>query len=462
MGALLVERLTASPAEVRFGPVTIHARDSSEEAWQVIDGQQRVTALVGALLHPQERPITDRFALWFDLEHEAFHRREKSEVPDTWVPLSAMRSRVNFMRFLAASPLEEQHPDLLQRAFELSDRILEYRIPVYVVRTGSDTEARLIFKRTNTAGVEMKEHEVFDAIAGPGPKPIASLANHLETLGFGRLAEDWLLRAHIAVTRGAARSPSSENELPSSVEETSSALEAATRFLAVECGVPHLKLLPYRFPLIILARFFHVHPSAPPRARLLLRRWFWRGALSGRHGDSSRAGTQRALDAVTSDIWESVERLLALAPRAFDYPDPLTSGWASNGAIPKLVLLAQWHQVGRAGGWPEGRAEELLLDFDDDKGIAQLTHRLSAENTTASRVVAVAPSLESFAELPPQTLDALGLSLPLTEQLDEDSPEAWAAWQKSLQTFCHAFFRERAEPEASDRPPIEVLVGTHA
>lgn len=85
-------------------------------------------------------------------------------------------------------------------------------------------------------------------------------------------------------------------------------------FLQRMAGFVHSSVLPYRFPLIILARLFQRHPQLHPRNRTLLTRWVWRGALGGEHSDSSHATVQAHLDDIGDDEHGSIQRLLRRAP----------------------------------------------------------------------------------------------------------------------------------------------------
>src|SRR5262249_38696345 len=71
VGDLLLFKRPADAATIHFGPVGVHAPDVPD-AYFVVDGQQRITALAGAMLHPEPQPSSDIYAVWFDLEEERF------------------------------------------------------------------------------------------------------------------------------------------------------------------------------------------------------------------------------------------------------------------------------------------------------------------------------------------------------------------------------------------------------
>ncbi|MEM9693764.1 MAG: hypothetical protein AAGA56_14540, partial [Myxococcota bacterium] len=94
------------------------------------------------------------------------------------------------------------------------------------------------------------------------------------------------------------------------LERTEAALLRTLLFLQGEASVVHQQLLPYRMPLIVLARLFDQHPQVSPRNRQLLVRWFWRGALTGEHGNSSQGAVAAHLGDIGEDPDDSVQRLL--------------------------------------------------------------------------------------------------------------------------------------------------------
>ena len=64
------------------------------------------------------------------------------------------------------------------------------------------------------------------------------------------------------------------------LERAARALDRVLGFLAQDAGIPHVRLLPYRSPLIVLCGYFDRFSTPSPRARRLLTRWLWRDAAS--------------------------------------------------------------------------------------------------------------------------------------------------------------------------------------
>src|SRR3954462_12277854 len=100
IGSLLFWKREAPPDSVKLGPITIDA-PASRDAWWGVDGQQRITSLVGALLHPDPIHGRDEYALGIDLETEEFIRSRPS-LPKSWMPLSVVLDTTALLRWLDA------------------------------------------------------------------------------------------------------------------------------------------------------------------------------------------------------------------------------------------------------------------------------------------------------------------------------------------------------------------------
>jgi hypothetical protein len=115
--------------------------------------------------------------------------------------------------------------------------------------------------------------------------------------------------------------------LDGAVADAAPVLRRVLGFLRVEAEIPHLRLLPSSAPLVVLARFFTLHPEPNERCTTLLVRWVWRWFLSSDVDEPTLK--RRGIAEVNDDLEASVQRLLELvrgdrasinfvAPNAFD------------------------------------------------------------------------------------------------------------------------------------------------
>lgn len=324
IGTLLFWKKEAPAANVRLGPVVIDALHSTEALW-VVDGQQRITSLAGVLLHPPyKQGASDDFILYFDLQEETFVRPSgKARPAGHWLPMNIVADSELLLEWLDRYPGRSENPGHTRTAMRLGKVIREYQVPAYVVEADEEETLRIIFGRLNSAGKRLKQADVFNALHGGAhraqPSDLRELARSLESLGFGTIEPEWLLKAVLAVkgldiTRRFERLLKEEHDLGDTMHEAARALRDVIIFLKRDVGIPHVELLPYKLPIALLARFFHLHPQPSARSRELLARWVWRGAITELHRGESIALVRDSLDAVGTDEERSVQQLLGQLP----------------------------------------------------------------------------------------------------------------------------------------------------
>lgn len=467
VGDLLFFKRSADAAPIQVGPVFVHA-PAVPDAYFVVDGQQRITALAGAMLHPEPRPQGDIYAAWFDLEEERFVRGTYGEPPAHWIPLNVVGDSFALLTWLNEWPFRGQRPDLVQRAIGLGKALREYQIPAYIVEGASDTVLRLIFKRVNTSGIAMQETEVFTALFGGGePHPIENACARLQTAtGFGEIPPAYFLDCLKAIEGLNVESKLTEGQVdkldPLVVERTERALLQAIRFLLGDAGIIHYEFLCSPPFLLTLARFFHLHPRPVQRTRVLLSRWLWRGALSPRSG--------RAYTLLDSNEFASVERLLAsvAAPPLFLLvsPDASTVWKDPPGNDERLFALALAHlgprdpETGEVLGSDEIRTLLELNPFEEVFPDV-VPGRDGLINSTAARHIVVSSSekLKRLPSAPLPVLESHGIDQEAADALGRGDILIFTQRRTAiLDPLFQRFFAERVGIGDNDRPPIAELI----
>jgi hypothetical protein len=349
IGSILLQKGPAEPDQIKVGPLLIDAPGLQEALW-VVDGQQRLTALAAGLSRPAPIPTTpdDPWVVYFDAARQSFHTPPRDgKVPSTWVPVAQL---------LDASALSEwvfnwEHRDdpLLRAAvFQAGTRIRQYRIPLYMVETDNEQDLRDIFYRINNFGKSFKWEEVHDALfgqRGDHPSTLRELAQALHGLGMGRPEEEQLLSCLMAfkgldVTRNLSEHYRRDPEmLAGAVQDSLPAIRSALSFLKRRAEIPHLRLLPRSIPLVVLTRFFALHPDPGARTQVLLTRWIWRTLLSSGHYDERtlvRHGVA-AIDA--ADEEQSVQELPSVVPKEHRADYVLPGRFDARAADSRIALL---------------------------------------------------------------------------------------------------------------------------
>lgn len=402
IGSLLFWKRPAGAEVVRVGGASLPA-PAVPDAWWVVDGQQRTTALAAALLaldHAGDRRWTLRFVPDDD---DPF--KVGPPTPDRGafeVPLADLGELRRLGRWTRQAEVDEAAFERIELA---QQRILDYAIPAYVVETDDEAALRGVFARLNTTGSRMRADEVFQALLG-SPSPTARHTLDLNLLqagcdleGFGQPPRGELLKAVLAMadldpTRRLDEFDQDALAALPAQDGAADALSRAIAFLQDACHIPHVRLIPYPVVFVILARWFHVFPDTPEPTRRMLVRWVWRGAATSAH---QRAAVSRMREQIhdirDGDMQGSLDRLL----RHVDgQPEEATWNLApfhSRNARSRIETLALWALSPQT---PEGACSlRALIDGDrvarevfassDQQGLLE-GHRTLAR-TAANRVL---------------------------------------------------------------------------
>ena len=464
IGSLLLWERPAPAAAVQFGSLQIEAPSTDQALW-VVDGQQRLTALIATLVeHPQPNPA---FELYFDLEANTFVRRGgRRTTPPQWLPLSVVLDTNRLLDRLGELRDAGLSPEAVNRAREVARVVGEYKIPLAIVRSDDERVLREIFHRVNNAGRRMTSAEVFRALhaaMGEGdPGDLRSLIDEIGAFGFGAPREDTVLRCVLAV-RGGDVYRSFEHEFEEGEDPaetfhaTAESLSRVFAFLRDDASIPHLRALPYVGVLPILTRFFALHAEPHPRSRNLLRRWVWRGSVAwGRDVGTLR----RVVQEVDEDEHASVARLLRSLGEA-EPPDIDLNAVQLNKAATKMnvALLYSLHPRDLLTGEPvdvrallEDEGPQALLELvpDADPQLAgRLLHGAVEDDIVAPLLFDAVPEVLTSHAIPVDAVAALR---------EGDATTFVRARALELERRLGERREQLAEPNADDHPPLSTLV----
>lgn len=345
---MLLWRHSAPAQRLTIGPVDIDAQASDFALW-VVDGQQRITSIVGSLMAAGQ--TTDsRFRIYLDLDEGAFRSAgTRQEPPATWVPVSELYETVALIRWMRANAdvLSESQISLADQA---AKAIREYQIPTYVVSSDDESALVEIFTRMNDTGKPLSRADSFSAlhsgIAGTQPTDLRSIARVPLEFGFGQLDDRLVLRCLLAFRGGDIFREdfhdefNSDSDRVATFSEVTGLLREIIRLLQGEIGIPHVKLLPYSHIIPILVRFMRIHGTPDERVRSLLRRWVWRSAIAGtRARGISVVDVRRQVHAAEIDTAiDAVRNLLSLTSTEANFEVDLTKIHL-NHAMSKINVL---------------------------------------------------------------------------------------------------------------------------
>ena len=487
IGSLLLRRAPSTAGPVRIGPVTVFGIETRSALW-VVDGQQRLTSLVAGLGRPGTLPTTpdDPFVVYFDPAGQQFHAPPRDgQVPTTWVPVPQLLHGAQLTEWVYA--WEHGKDDSLRRVvFEAGRRLREYRVPLYVIDTDDEDSVRAIFHRVNTAGKPLSWHTVYDALyghKGATPATLGDLASRLEQdLGMGPLDQETQLLPCLLALRGLDVTRSLGEHLrddPKALDDAAAealpVLREVLSFLRVSAEIPHLGLLPYSTPLVVLTRFFKKHPEPNERTTTLLVRWAWRSFLSPDLDD--RTLKRRGVACITEDEEGSAQALLTLVPDGQRVNYFISDSFDARSAQSRIALLglASLHprQLGldRPSDTSEVDIAALIRDVDRDafRPLFPLTGGMTTSPANRVLLPGQGPAISQLRSF----IQAHGIDHPVLRShaigpktanaiIDGDPEIAIDLRIEALDQLVDAVGDRLAEWGRTDRPSLEYLLAQAA
>lgn len=448
IGSLLLW-VRKSPSQVlTLGSLRIEAPASEETLW-VVDGQQRITSLANAL-HP-EGHLHVPFSIYYDLAETRFIAQPAIREPQH-IPLPVLFDLERLIEWFATEGRVAS--DLFKEAQRVAKRLRQFKVPAYLVRQDDERILTDIFDRMNNYGKRLSRAEIFSALfAGPeegaeNRLSLSRIADRVATrTGFGNIDTDTILSSILA-RRGPDPSRDIRNEFDTSgrripsefpdedqdtaYERGEEALVRAVGFLQNYVEIPHLSLLAYRAPLVVLTRFFAHFPEPMPSTLRLLRRLYWRVAVSGPavfRGSFTQVGRVLSTRIKKGDEYLSIKGLMdAVAEARPTVPNP--ERFRTNEATTKIVLSAWWSLGPRSLVTCERfDAQDLTTLLADQSTAATVAYRIFPRGLSAAQQLLAANRLF----LPTDSDPVNELPMLLTRaHIDVDN----ATWDAVLASHC--------------------------
>lgn len=298
----------------RVGPVQVGAAPDGQVGY-LLDGQQRLTTLVGTLrLSEGQETTIDQvdWRIYCDLETLEFCRTAGDEKEPQLFPMSSLLDTIAFIE--ACRNIQSTAADTrrshrwLDRADRLANAFRDYQIPVIHIREANLDTAVAVFARLNRTGRKMAADEMVSALTYREgefhlARELDEIKSELTRSGFGNLDRVLLLRSVLAALdrdiyakdwADLLVKPELRSKLPTGFEAAAEGLRAAVKFLR-SLGVLSDRLLPYGLQLVLLGDFFRLCPQPDAETVEILERWFWVTSFTGWFGGVSTSQATRAL-----------------------------------------------------------------------------------------------------------------------------------------------------------------------
>jgi uncharacterized protein with ParB-like and HNH nuclease domain len=286
----------------KLGSYTIPKRNSN--SFFILDGFQRLSTLIGCLLHPEkakqkgivrnEKDWQKEFNIVYNLKDEQFEiGRNFKEFFQ--VPIYKLVDGKEFFQFQKnLFDDDEVNTKYIERYEEISLIIQNYELPNINVYGGSISEAIDIFQRLNSTGAPITTDWVINARAMGkdinfrlGDKIDNLLENELSRYNFQNIRRLVILQCITNSFGGVYFDQISKNdnkklevlvdkpEFIPVTEKTFLAIERGVKFLFEELLVLDAKYIPYNNQMIFVTDFFNKIDLPTERQIQEFKEWFW-------------------------------------------------------------------------------------------------------------------------------------------------------------------------------------------
>jgi hypothetical protein len=348
IGSILLWRSSQELASERtIAGLSIGARPPGYPVNYLLDGQQRLSTICGALYWRPNGDPTSQWNIAYDLEQRSFLYLDSLDDPPLHqVPVRLLSDPSGYFRRL--SRLEE--PELRDEADRLLNVFQDYSIAVVTLGDMPIDAIAPVFERINSTGTPLTIVELMRAATW---RPDFDLLDSIDAIlavldekNYGKIDSKVLLRAISAVAGfGFSRENIEQlrnlekDALETVVRQTGAAARHAVDFLTTEIKTPTSAALPYDAQFAVLAAIFGQVPKPNSAQYAAISRWFWRSILDGRFrggwGTPQMAADRDAIREFAAATIEEVGAPLAL-PRSDIWR---RTPFRSDNAVSKMLAL---------------------------------------------------------------------------------------------------------------------------
>jgi len=344
---LTVQQLAS---EQEIGGVPIAIRDLPHPTNYLLDGQQRLSTLCGALYWDGK----DKESIWnicFDLLEEKFLYPKNVMKPE-YFPLNKLMETRDFLAQCATFEAYGYKEEFYTKAEKLLSAVKDYKIAVVTLGEMEINEVAPIFERINSTGRKLTIYDLMRAATWKGDfdlnDTVKEIRDSLKIKAFEKVPEVYILRNISASLGQGANKSDIENlrdhttdDLKQAAKDCVAAYKLAVDFLTKELLVASYDYLPYAFHLTYLVEFFRLNPNPSFDQRKNLKIWFWKTSFSGYFAGSNT--TQIASDLGKIRKFAKGETGDIEIDRQVNYKRLASQSFGLNTAISKAfgLLLAQ-------------------------------------------------------------------------------------------------------------------------
>lgn len=321
----------------------------------LLDGQQRLSAICGALYWNEPNPNS----IWniaYDLRKQEFlHLDTLDDPPQHQVRMNKLSDGAAFYKFYATldSLSAPDKDDLKTNADALFNRFKDYKVAVVTLGDMSIKDVAPIFERINSTGTRLtvvdlmraatwsQEFDLIDSIDG--------VLQVLSAKDFGGIDRKVILRTLSAAAGGGFSVESIDSlrkhpadKLKDATTNCQAAYEKTVDFLTTQIRIPSDSIIPYANQVVVLSEIFRLLPTPGAEQYTEIRKWFWRTASSGYFSGWNTGGMARDQAAVVGFASGKAKEIVITAYK----PNPaiwVSKPFRSDSAHAKTLAIILAH-----------------------------------------------------------------------------------------------------------------------
>lgn len=263
----------------------------------LLDGQQRLTTLCGALFWNGDT-LDSVWNIHFDLEREIFIHPRDTDDGMKLFPLNRLIGTSDFIRQCMKFEHLPGKQVYVDRAERLLRSIKDYKIAVVKIGDMSLEDVAPIFERINSTGRKLTMVDLMMAATWSNDFDLADeilrIRRACYDLGFGEVPDAVILRSIAAVADLGINKDDiqklrslSPKQLRVASRECLVALSAACEFFIAYTPVKDFGFLPYALQLNHVTEIFRICPKPSPEQKRQMVAWFWQTSATQYFGGAS-------------------------------------------------------------------------------------------------------------------------------------------------------------------------------
>lgn len=272
----------------------------------LLDGQQRLTSLCGAL-YWDGKDASSKWNIGFNLDNESFYQMNSAPKGGVYFPLNKLMDTSSFLlQCNEYSGLSNYH-ELIKRAESLLRSIKDYKLAVVIIGDMSVEEVAPIFERINSTGRKLTIVDLMMAATWSDKfdlnHEILNIQERCSELGYSHVPSKIILRclstaADLGINKDDIQRLRKINgvDLKRIADKTKSSIVKAIVFYIKHIGAYDFSYISYALQFNYVVEFFNLNESPNENQLLELTSWVWFTNATRYFGTSNSGQNRKDLD----------------------------------------------------------------------------------------------------------------------------------------------------------------------